>query len=120
MTRIIRLPVGFRVSKAGKVVRCTKQYRRVGAPSAAGVKAYQGRAGKDESRARGCGMREQFITKRFHAKSVELIEQANTIIEVYQARGFVLTLRADNPRKRPPIYERWDKWRKRPSRFRQQ
>ena len=25
-----------------------------------------------------------------------------------------------NPRKRPPIYERWDKWRKRPSRFRQQ
>ena len=40
-------------------------------------------------------MREQFITKRFHAKSVELIKQANTIIEEYQARGFVLTLRAE-------------------------
>jgi len=24
MTRIIRLPVGFRLNKAGKVVRCTK------------------------------------------------------------------------------------------------
>jgi transcriptional regulator with XRE-family HTH domain len=25
-----------------------------------------------------------------------------------------------NPRKRPPIYERWDKWRKNPRPFRQQ
>jgi hypothetical protein len=38
-------------------------------------------------------MREQFIIKKFQQKTLELIEQANSIIAEYQERGFVLTLR---------------------------
>jgi hypothetical protein len=38
-------------------------------------------------------MRDQFITKNFHRKSIEMIQQANAIIADYEERGFVLTLR---------------------------
>lgn len=38
-------------------------------------------------------MHEQFITKRFSAKSTAVIEEAITIIDDYRAQGFTLTLR---------------------------
>lgn len=38
-------------------------------------------------------MKIQYINKRFQAKSLELLERANNIIDDYQARGYDLTLR---------------------------
>ncbi|MEQ8653273.1 MAG: hypothetical protein RIC87_12490 [Kiloniellales bacterium] len=38
-------------------------------------------------------MKEAFITKRFQQKTLDLIAQANSIIDSYLAQGFVLTLR---------------------------
>ena len=38
-------------------------------------------------------MKQAFIEKRFQAKTVAVIDQANAIITEYQAQGFVLTLR---------------------------
>lgn len=38
-------------------------------------------------------MREAFIEKKFSADTLAIIEQANGIIETYQAQGFTLTLR---------------------------
>lgn len=38
-------------------------------------------------------MREQFINKKLKASTLERIEEANEIIEEYQAQGFTLTLR---------------------------
>jgi len=38
-------------------------------------------------------MKERFIDKKFHKTTLQVIEQANTIIEEYAAQGFSLTLR---------------------------
>lgn len=38
-------------------------------------------------------MREQFIAKKFAAKSKAVVERANGIIAEYEAQGFTLTLR---------------------------
>jgi hypothetical protein len=38
-------------------------------------------------------MRERFISKEFQQKTLDLIDQANAIIEEYVGQGFVLTLR---------------------------
>jgi hypothetical protein len=47
--RIIRLPVGFRVIKAGKVVRCTS-ILSIGAATAARVETCAGSEGKTDRR----------------------------------------------------------------------
>ncbi len=38
-------------------------------------------------------MREKFIERRFQAKALRVVEQANQIIDDYQDQGFALTLR---------------------------
>lgn len=38
-------------------------------------------------------MFEKFVDKAFHRSSLKIIEQANSIIDEYQAAGFSLTLR---------------------------
>lgn len=42
---------------------------------------------------KGEAMKESFITRRFRGDSLKRIEQANKIIEEYQAQGFTLTVR---------------------------